>query len=361
MARKYNMTQQATLSFIEQFREVRSPTTRYQGSKAKLVDWLWQKIKDLDFSSALDAFGGTGVVGYYLKQQGKQVFYNDYLKSNYYIGVALIENNTIRLSEHEIERLLTKDPKYNYRAFIAETFKDIYYTDEENQWLDTVIQNIERMENIYKKALAYYALFQACLVKRPFNLFHRKNLYLRFAEVKRTFGNKATWDKPFEEHFLDFIREINYLVYDNGKENKAYNLDVFEINGEFDLVYIDPPYTSSKGITVDYKDFYHFLEGLVNYEKWGSMIDHRTINKRFYRDRNPWNDKLKIRRQFRDLFEKFRDSIFVISYRSDGIPSIQQIESDLKLFKKRVSVYTFDNYKYVLSNGTTSEVLVVGE
>ena len=145
------------------------------------------------------------------------------------------------------------------------------------------------------------------------------------------------------------------------KENKAYNLDVFEINGEFDLVYIDPPYTSSKGITVDYKDFYHFLEGLVNYEKWGSMIDHRTINKRFYRDRNPWNDKLKIRRQFRDLFEKFRDSIFVISYRSDGIPSIQQIESDLKLFKKRVSVYTFDNYKYVLSNGTTSEVLVVGE
>ena len=70
---------------------------------------------------------------------------------------------------------------------------------------------------------------------------------------------------------------------------------------------------------------------------------------------------MKIRRQFRDLFEKFRDSIFVISYRSDGIPSIQQIESDLKLFKKRVSVYTFDNYKYVLSNGTTSEVLVVGE
>lgn len=355
------MTKQATLPFIEQFQEVRIPTTRYQGSKAKLVDWIWKSIKDLDFSSVLDAFGGTGVVGYYLKQQGKQVFYNDYLKSNYYIGVSLIENNTSRLSEHEVERLLTKDPKYDYRSFIAETFKDIYYTDEENQWLDLVVQNIERMENIYKKALAYYALFQACLVKRPFNLFHRKNLYLRSAQVKRTFGNKATWDRSFKEHFMDFIREINYLVYDNGKKNKAYNLDVFEIKGEFDLVYIDPPYTSSKGVTVDYKNFYHFLEGLVNYERWRSMIDYRTINKRFYRDNNPWNDRLKIRRNFRDLLEKFRSSILVISYRSDGIPSVGQIESDLKLFKKVVRVHTFDNYKYVLSNSTTSEVLIIGE
>jgi len=361
MARKYDMMKQVVLPFMQQFQEVRIPTTRYQGSKAKLVDWIWENIKDLDFSSALDAFGGTGVVGYYLKQKGKQVFYNDYLKSNYYIGVALIENNTVRLSEDEIEKLLTKHSKYDYRSFIAKTFKDIYYTDEENQWLDMVVRNIETMGNIYKKALAYYALFQACLVKRPFNLFHRKNLYLRFAEVKRTFGNKATWDRPFEEHFMDFIREVNYLVYDNGKENKAYNLDVFEIKGDFDLVYIDPPYTSSKGISVDYKNFYHFLEGLVNYDEWGSMIDHRTINKRFHRENNLWNNRLKIRGKFRELFEKFRNSILVVSYRSDGIPAIQQIESDLKLFKRDVHVHTFDNYKYVLSNSITSEVLIIGE
>jgi len=361
MARKYDMTKQVVLPFLEQYEEVRTPTTRYQGSKGKLVDWIWKNIKDLDFSKVLDAFGGTGVVGYYLKQKGKRVFYNDYLKSNYWIGLALIENNTIRLSEHDIEKLLTKDSKYNYRSFIADTFKDIYYTDEENQWLDTAVQNIERMEGIYRKALAYYALFQACLVKRPFNLFHRKNLYIRFAEVERTFGNKATWDRPFDEHFIDFIREINYLVYDNGKENRAYNLDVFEIKGDFDLVYIDPPYTSSKGVSVDYKNFYHFLEGLVNYDGWGSMIDRRTINKRFYGDNNPWNNKRTIRKKFKDLFEKFRNSILVISYRFDGIPTIEQIQSDLKLFKKHISVHKFDNYKYVLSNSTTSEVLIIGQ
>ena len=361
MRPKYNMTKQTTLLFLEQIQEIRLPTTRYQGSKVKLVDWIWDHMKELDFSTVLDAFGGTGVVGYYLKQKGKQVFYNDYLKSNYYIGVALIENNGIRLNECDIERLFIRDPKYKYRSFIAETFKGIYYTDEENQFIDMVVQNINRMEDIYKMALGYYALFQSCLVKRPFNLFHRKNLYIRLANVKRTFGNKATWDRPFKEHLMDFIREINYLVYDNGKKNKAYNLDVFDVEGNFDLVYIDPPYTSSKGVSVDYLNFYHFLEGLADYENWGNKINYRTINKRFYRDNNPWNDKHKIRGKFRELFEKFKDSILVVSYRSDGIPSIEQIVSDVKLFKKRVQVYNFDNYKYVLSNGRTSEILIVGE
>jgi adenine-specific DNA-methyltransferase len=358
--RKENYKQFA-LPLIEEDEQVRIPTTRYQGSKAKLVDWIWANIKQFDFSTVLDAFGGTGVVGYYLKQKGKQVFYNDYLKSNYCIGLALIENNTIRLNEHDTEKLLTEDPNYEYRSFIAETFKDIYYTDEENHWLDVVVQNIMRLDNIYKKALGYYALFQSCLVKRPFNLFHRKNLYIRLANVKRTFGNKVTWDRPFEEHFMDFVREINYLVYDNGKENKAYNLDVFEIEGNFDLVYIDPPYISSKGVSVDYLNFYHFLEGLADYENWKYKIDYRTINKRFFKDKNPWNDKHKIRKKFKDLFEKFKNSILVVSYRSDGIPSIDEIVSDIKLFKKQVQVHIFKDYKYVLSNGRTSEVLIIGK
>ena len=55
------------------------PTTRYQGSKAKVADWIWKQIAGLDFATCLDAFGGTGVVAYHLKQAGKQVTYNDLL------------------------------------------------------------------------------------------------------------------------------------------------------------------------------------------------------------------------------------------------------------------------------------------
>jgi len=352
---------QIVLPFAGYEEEVAVPSTRYQGSKAKLLGWIWDNIRELGFSSALDIFGGTGVVGYLLKQKGKEVHYNDYLRSNYYVGLALIENNNVRLSTDEVERLLIKDPDYDYRHFIQETFKDIYYTDEENLWLDVTVQNIRKIKDTHKKAVAYYALFQACLVKRPFNLFHRRNLYLRFADVRRTFGNKATWDRPFHEHFLDFIHEINRLVRDNGRQNRAYNLDVFDVRGDFDLVYIDPPYISSKGVSVDYLDFYHFLEGLADYDRWKDMINYRTINRRFRRHDNPWNDKLRIRLKFRELFEKFRGSILVVSYRSDGIPSLKQLVSDLRMFKSRVRVYTFDDYKYVLSNAPTSEALIVAE
>ena len=68
------------------------PTTRYQGSKLKFVDWIWDCLKDVPFQTALDAFGGTGCVGYRLKQEGKTVTYNDILPFNYIIGKALIEN-----------------------------------------------------------------------------------------------------------------------------------------------------------------------------------------------------------------------------------------------------------------------------
>lgn len=334
------------------------PSTRYQGSKAKLVNWIWDCTRHLDFDNVLDIFGGTGVVGYMYKRKGKAVYYNDYLTSNYLIGLSLIENNTTRLTNGDIKQILEPDPSRNYKHFIEDTFKDIYYTDGENQWLDVVVQNILGLENQYKRALAYNALFQACLVKRPFNLFHRKNLYLRFARVPRSFGNKATWDKPFPEHFCNFLFEVNGLVFDNGRENKALNLDVSQVEGNFDLVYIDPPYTSQAGGTVDYVQFYHFLEGLSQYDEWGKYIDFRAKHRCFQKRGNRWNDPKLIRLVFRELFEQFRRSILVVSYREDGIPSIFEIVNYLEDLGKKVTVQSL-GYKYVLSNNHSAEVLII--
>ena len=105
------------------------PSTRYQGSKAKLVDWIWDQICDFDFTTYLDAFGGTGAVAYRLKQAGKQVTYNDNLRFNYYVGRALIENNGVRLEPAEVEWLLARHTESGYPQFIQANFKDIYFTD----------------------------------------------------------------------------------------------------------------------------------------------------------------------------------------------------------------------------------------
>lgn len=337
------------------------PSTRFQGSKLKIVDWIWEGIKDLKFHTALDAFGGTGSVAYMLKEKGKKVTYNDILKFNYYIGLALIENNEVTLTDEDVRFLLTKHNSIAYPTFIADTFKDIYYTDDENRWIDMVVTNIKLLSDKYKQAMAFFALFQACIIKRPFNLFHRKNLYLRFADIKRDFGNKATWDTSFEIHFRKFVDEANNAVFSNGQNNKALNLDVFDIEGEFDLVYIDTPYISKKGVGVDYLSFYHFLEGLVNYNKWANMIDYRTKNRKLKSKPSVWIDRNKIYSAFDRLFKKFQDSILVVSYRSDGIPSIDELVGMLRKYKQTIHQIKRKKYKYALSTNELEEVILIGE
>jgi len=90
------------------------PSTRYQGSKRSLVEWIWEHLSPLEFNSVLDVFGGTGVVSHMLKNAGKQVTYNDFLAFNYNIVLALIENHQEILSNDEIEQLLCFSENVKY-------------------------------------------------------------------------------------------------------------------------------------------------------------------------------------------------------------------------------------------------------
>jgi hypothetical protein len=189
------------------------PATRYQGSKLKYADWIWHCIQYVPFETALDAFGGTGCIAHLLKKERKSVTYNDMLQFNSIIGKALIENDREKITQKDLAFILQKHSNISYPNFIEKTFSEIYFTDEENRWLDMVITNIRHIENEYKQAIAYFALFQSCIIKRPYNLFHRKNLYVRMQDVERSFGNKTTWDTPFETHYRNFIEEANNAVF----------------------------------------------------------------------------------------------------------------------------------------------------
>lgn len=337
------------------------PSTRYQGSKSKYVDWIWNCIKDLDFHTVLDAFGGTSVVAYKMKKNGKCVTYNDILSFNHIIGKALIENSEEKITDEDLTFILTKHDNIDYPNFIARTFNDVYYTSDENKWLDIVITNIRLIPNEYKKAVAFFALFQSCIIKRPYNLFHRKNLYIRFQEVKRSFGNKITWDTPFYVHFKKFIDEANNAIFSNGHENISINKNIFTVKNTFDLVYIDSPYISENGVGLNYQDFYHFLEGVMNYDKWEEMIDKKSKHKRLLLEESNWSKKDKIQLAFEDLIDQFKDSILVISYRSDGIPSIKILENILVSYGKRVTIHESNEMKYALSKKKSTEILIIAE
>lgn len=337
------------------------PPTRYQGSKRKLVDWIWKHVRDLRFHTVLDAFGGTAAVAHMFKRQGKAVTYNDILRFNHVVGTALIENASVTLDDAEIERIVRRQRGRSYPAFVERTFGGIYYPDRENRWLDAARENIRHLACPFRRAVALYALGQAALAKRPYNLFHRRNLYLRTADVRRGFGNKTTWDRPFEEHFRRCAAQANAAVFDNGQPCRALNLDAAAVEPGFDLVYIDTPYVNARGVGVDYHGFYHFLEGLVEYEQWGDRIDWGSKHRRLIPQPSRWTRPRQIHEAFRALFERFASSILVVSYRADGIPSPAELADSLRSVKRRVRVYRHHGHQYVLStNRRAAEVLLVG-
>ncbi len=338
------------------------PTTRYYGSKHKLLDWIWSHLRDIDFGSALDAFSGSACVGYRLKQEGKQVTCNDVLRCNHQTALALVANDRETLSRADATRLIRRRSTRRYDDLIERTFHGIYFLDDENRWLDVVCQNIAAMRNRTKAALAYHALFQAAVAKRPYNLFHRRNLYMRTADVPRSFGNKATWDRPFAEHFRGFAAEASAAVFAGAAPCQATNQDVRDVAGTYDLVYIDPPYINGRGVGVDYRGYYHFLEGMTDYRRWADRIDYGSKHRRLRREPSPWTDPKRSPDELARLFERHANSVLVVSYRSDGVPSPQEIRRRMARFKRRVVVHQPERrYQYVLStNRRSTELLFVG-
>jgi len=321
-------------SNVEQF--LSFPGTRYMGSKNKIVAEIWSHLSKLDFISVLDAFGGSNVVGYYFKCQGKKVLTNDFLSFSYISSKAIIENNLEQLDAKDIKLLLKKNKN---NGFIQETYQDIFYTTGENEFLDRVRKNISELECEYKSALALSALVRACMKKRSRGLF-------TFVGERYDDG-RLDMRKTIEDHFLESIFLFNNAVFDNGYKCKAYNKRSEDMKIKADLVYFDPPYYTPKSDN-DYVRRYHFVEGLVkNWE--GVTIQEHSIVKKFESYKSPFAKRETAYTAFENLFKKYQDSILAISYSSNSLPTKEELITMLKKYKSKVEVIEID-YTYMMGN-----------
>jgi adenine-specific DNA-methyltransferase len=338
----------------------RFPATRFQGSKRKLLKHLGRVFETLPFDSALDLYAGTGSVSYLLKAMGKQVTANDYLAVSTIWAEALVVNNSCVLSPHRLVELSRPRSGRTYSRTIAEHYDGLFFLSSEDEWLDVTLQNIDAELEGTERSLALFAVTQAALVKRPYNLFHRANLYMRTADVKRSFGNQTSWNRSFDEWSQRLLAEANLAVFDSGRSHVALNEDATSVTGRFDLVYLDPPYLNQRGVGVDYNDFYHFLEGMVRYPEWHHNIDSRRRHKPFAPRRSKWSNEACALDQFASVLRNHPTSIFVISYRDDGKPSIGELRRLLSDTGREVVTSHGTAYQYALSpNRSVKEELLV--
>ena len=101
------------------------PQLRFMGSKYRLLPWFHRVFADLSFTTALDAFCGSGSVSYLLKAMGKEVTSNDFLNFSATIARAVIENSDTTVAEADIERLVRRSPRQP--RFIETTFSGIFF------------------------------------------------------------------------------------------------------------------------------------------------------------------------------------------------------------------------------------------
>lgn len=314
------------------------PSTRYMGSKNKLLTEIWAVASQFEFDTALDLFSGSGVVGYMLKSHGKTVVSNDYMAMSATFARAMIENNEITLPQAEALALL--EPRNPTDNFVETKFQGMYFSDDDNRLIDIVRANIKAMKNPYKRAIAMSALIRACLKKRPRGIF-------TYVGHRYDDGRKDLL-MTFRAQFLEAVDMVNAAVFNNGKQNKARNGDAMTLqHREPGLVYIDPPYYSPLSDN-EYVRRYHFVEGLAR--DWqGVEIQEHTITKKFKSYPTPFSSRKGAAEAFDMLFKRFSESVLVVSYSSNSQPTLDEMVAIMAKHKSHVEVVPVD-YKYSIGN-----------
>ncbi len=319
------------------------PSTRFMGSKSKLLPEIWSVASQFEVNTVVDLFSGSGIVGYMFKAQGKAVVSNDYMAMSAIFSKAMIENNSVTLQLEEAKELLVAHKESDH--FVASTFKDLYYTNEENNLIDTLRSNIAAIKDQYKHAIAMTALIRACIKKRPRGIF-------TYTGQRYNDGRKDL-QKSLAQQFLEAVEAINKAVFDNGHINRSKQGDAMDLRVEqADLVYIDPPYYSPLSDN-EYVRRYHFVEGLACDWK-GVEIQQHTQTKKFKSYPTPFATRKGAADAFDNLFRNYAHSILIVSYSSNSLPTQDEMVAIMAKYKQHVEVIPVD-YKYSFGNQSNAK------
>ena len=306
------------------------------GSKQKLVDWIWKHTPE-GTGTVLDAFSGSAVVAYMYKTKGLQVIANDRLRYCHHAAKAIIENNSVRLSEDEIEALLADNAKAG--SFVQDNFKGIFFAKGVHALIDTIRANCDKLSG-FNKDIALFGLGKTCMSgKGGFGHFSSSTDY----------GRRQDTPDEFKDRLRKNLQRINDLVFDNDKENKAYRQDINDLlpKAKADLAYFDPPYATEFS-TTNYERAYHFVEGLMTY--WEGLEIKSDTKVKYYET----DHKTVTKANASEFFQTFLGNAkhiphWLISYRDHAYPNEQEMKRIIGSFGKQSRMKSKDHHYAITS------------
>lgn len=321
------------------------PRLRYMGSKYKLAPHLATVFNEIGGTSFLDAFSGSGFVGYLAKAMGYTVTANDYLHFPSVISRASMVNENILLDDETIRAIC--GPAADDRSFIQETFKDVFFARDDLVFLDSAWSHIDTLSG-FQRDLALAALILSAARKQPRGVFTISGDLSRYDDGRRDLS------LPLREHFRERVAEYNAAVFSTGSVGIAVTGDVFDLpKNDYDVVYLDPPYAPPSD-DADYTKRYHFLEGLSDY--WvGREIMQDTKTKKIPKLNSVFANKRTIEDALERTFAKFKDAgTIVMSYSSNALPDEARIRELLGTVKSNVEVRRVDHQYHFGTHSTAA-------
>lgn len=307
----------------------RFPRLRYMGSKYKLAPHLAQAFSDVGGSTFLDAFSGSGFVGYLAKSMGYSVASNDHLSFPSVIARAAIVNDSVRLTDESIDRIM--GPAADDRDFIQTTFENVFFTADDRRFLDSAWSHITTMAGP-ERDIALAALILSAARKQP------RGVFTISGDLDHYNDGRRDLRLSLRDHFRERAAEYNAAVFSSPVNKVAYTGDVCDVPEEaFDVVYLDPPYAPPTD-DADYTKRYHFLEGLSDY--WsGREIMSWTKTKKLPKRHSLFANKKTIEGALEATLDRFKDSgAIVLSYSSNALPGEARLKEMLCDVKSSVEV-----------------------
>lgn len=326
---------------------------RYMGSKLKLLDLIIPKLEKMISKGdiVLDLMAGTHAIGYALKPN-HPIIANDIQEYSKVIGIGRIVNNSVSLTEKDLEKeiipYLNKNRTYH---LFEQNYSDTYFSREQCREIDNIRFAIDYVKKPIRKSLYLTALIYSMgyCQSSPghFAQYMPKN-HPRVKPLRKLSIFDAFKKKVVENHVV-FSEYKNIVI----KEDYRALLSKTKIKKHLKgvkLIYIDPPYS-----TAQYSRFYHLLETAVNYDY--PKVEHKGLYRgdRFQSD---FCYSSKVKREFEFVISnahKMKSKI-AISYSERGLISPQEIAKLCKKYYKKVNIHYLKHIHSMQGRGMITDI-----
>ena len=307
---------------------------RYIGSKSKLLDWIFEKIREnVEGESFLDMFSGTGCVAERALTIYDHVIINDLLSSNKVIYEAFWgsekPNVTSLMNYTDSFNNLSVEIAENY---FSKHFGGKYFGVNDAKKIGHIRELIEK------------DLIAGRVNKREFYILLASLIY-SMDKVANTVGHYEAYRKidVTDNRFIFYLID---LPDNTGKKIEIFQEDANKLAKEItsDIVFLDPPYNSRQ-----YSRFYHVIENLVEWKKpelYGVALKPEPKNMSDYcKNRAPI--------VFKDLIDNLKCKYIIVTYNntyhSKSSSSKNKIELDeiISILNRRGKTKIFEsNYRF---------------